>query len=630
MTHRTLPTRIVLGALLALVVAGCSEEAPMAECEPGRIYCQREVALTCQADGLGYDRLDCGRSQEVCHEGRGCVLCHPQGLSCDGDDVVRCDAEGLSQTLVTSCDVASGQACYLGNCVEACVKADQDRSYMGCEYWVVDLDNARVSATENAAIQQFAVVVSNVSGMAARVVVDQNDAEPGWPLDLRQVAEEEVPPQGLRVIRLASREVDGSPLGEQDRGTHSAISSRAYRVRSNVPIVAYQFNPLSNVDVFSNDASLLVPTSALDDTYYVLGWPQTIARTTNPLTNFDKNLRVFLTLVGTEPGTDVAVTVTTAVVGAPGIPALQPGDTAHFSLGPFDVVNLETGDYLADFTGSLVQADRPVAVFSGSEASDVPYVPDLTTRICCADHLEHQLFPLSAAGVEYIAARTPQRTPVVQAAGGTVSIVAEPEYFRILATQKGTEITTTLPPPNDYFILDAGQHVTIEAWCDFKINATRPIFVGQFTASQGVTGIALAQPGGDPSFIMVPPVEQWRAKYVFLTPDQYAFDFAIIVAPLNTQVLLDEMPLPEHCEVSSPVCTPGPDPEEYVIYRCQLSFPIVHSDLPPPDNVEPGIQDDGYHLIRAARPFGLVVYGFDKHVSYGYAGGLDMKRINVQ
>src|SRR5207244_10445478 len=62
--------------------------------------------------------------------------------------------------------------------------------------------------------------------------------------------------------------------------------SHAYRVKSSFPVVAYQFNPLENVNVFSNDASLLKPVEALDPggsteglMYAVLGWPQTIAIT---------------------------------------------------------------------------------------------------------------------------------------------------------------------------------------------------------------------------------------------------------------------------------------------------------------------------------------------------------------
>jgi hypothetical protein len=40
-------------------------------------------------------------------------------------------------------------------------------------------------------------------------------------------------------------------------------------------------------------------------------------------------------------------------------------------------------------------------------------------------------------------------------------------------------------------------------------------------------------PGGDPSFMFVPPTEQWRSEYVLLTPDKYAFDFLVITAPFS-------------------------------------------------------------------------------------------------
>jgi len=60
-------------------------------------------------------------------------------------------------------------------------------------------------------------------------------------------------------------------------GTHSAVSSNAYRVTSTYPISAYQFNPLENVHVFSNDASLLLPVAAGRPTTMV-GTPPTAGK----------------------------------------------------------------------------------------------------------------------------------------------------------------------------------------------------------------------------------------------------------------------------------------------------------------------------------------------------------------
>ncbi len=45
-------------------------------------------------------------------------------------------------------------------------------------------------------------------------------------------------------------------------------------------------------------------------------------------------------------------------------------DPADGDRSPYRVLNLETGSFHADFTGSIIDASGPVVVFSGSEASD--------------------------------------------------------------------------------------------------------------------------------------------------------------------------------------------------------------------------------------------------------------------
>ncbi len=609
---------------------GCVEDPIWGECEPGRIYCEGDIALTCLDDAFSYRQTDCRREGLICNPGLGCVMCRPGTFTCEGNWLARCRADGMGGDPIQECEIEEGDVCHEGRCMNACKAAEEERSYMGCEYWPVDLDNATISQAQSAAAQQYAVAVSNVGFIKARVAVYINTAPVGWPVEEELVSETVLAPDELHVFLLPPREVDGSHSGLFDNGTHTHLSSNAYRLVSNVPIVAYQFNPLENVQVFSNDASVLIPTSALGNRYMALSWPQTIAKTDDPDTNFNRHLRTFLTVVGTKPGTNVSVTLSTDIVGSPDIPAAKKGETIHAILGPYDVLNLETGGFNADFTGSTVVADEPVAVYTGSEASDVPYFEDLSKRICCADHLEHQQFPESAAGTNFVAARVPRRTPAVAAAGGDVSIVEEPEYFRILALYDDTVIQTTLPPPHDILMLDRGEHYTMNPPCDFEAKATKPIFIGQFISGQGATGIAPDLPGGDPSFIMLSPVEQWRSRYVFLTPDKYAFDFFMVIAPAGTDLSFNHGPMPPSCQVQRAECSGNPDPTTIMdVWRCQLSFPKIIPGLPPPDNIDPGDQNDGYHLVEGDKPFMLVVYGFDKHVSYAYIGGKDVRRINI-
>jgi hypothetical protein len=161
--------------------------------------------------------------------------------------------------------------------------------------------------------------------------------------------------------------------------------------------------------------------------YVVLGWPQTIAATDDPNTNFNPqnpiNLRAFLTLVGTRSATHVKVMTTATVVAGGGVPATAPGGFIEATLGPFDVLNLETGDINADFTSSLIDADQPVVVFSGSEASDAPVFQTLAKRYCCADHLEQQLDPIRTAGKNFVLSHGPSRTKALKNAGAILGVI---------------------------------------------------------------------------------------------------------------------------------------------------------------------------------------------------------------
>jgi hypothetical protein len=439
------------------------------------------------------------------------------------------------------------------------------------------------------------------------------------------------------VFKLGPREVDGSAIGTFNTGSGTALSRGAYRVKSSVPIVAYQFNPLENVNVFSNDASQLLPVAALGGVagraYVVAGWPQTIANSSNPATNFGVDLRAFLAIVAVRPDTHVHLKATARIISGgtngPLPDGLPIGGEADFTLQPFEVLNLETGDFNADFTGSLVDADEPVVLFPGSEASDAPPFDDLANRFCCADHLEEQGTPLRAVGKTYALARMPNRTRAVIAAGGVLGPIDEPEYYRVVAAFAGTtHVTTSLPPPFDAFDLSGeGQSVTLTAHQDFVVVASQPVIVSDTQASQEAAGVMRGLPGGDPSLTFVPPVEQWRDDYVLLTPDKYSFDFLVISAPASAQVFVDRQPIDDKlCEKGViPDGTPNP---QWVAYRCQLSFPVI--DPSAPATPQAGRQNDGVHHVQADVPVGVIAYGFDAFVSYAYAAGTQLKELTVK
>ena len=640
--------RVAVLACVVALAASCKFDAAyrdvpdpgVSPCTDGFVECRGAQLTRCQ-DNQRLTIDDCGGRSKVCAPGLlKCTSCLPGAGSCDGFDAQTCQADGETRTKTATCDADKGIACRQGLCKNLCDDAAREHSNVGCEYWAVDLDNA-VTSQGNAAAQQYAVVVSNNEpDLVSNVTVEEDTGAVGGPNVLRTVATARVGPRSLEIFKLGPKEVDGSAPGTYDTGTHTALSRGAFRVRSDVPIVAYQFNPLENVSVFSNDASLLLPTAALGGgggrSYVIAGWPQTIARSENPEQDFGQDLRAFLTVVGTKADTHVHIKSTARIVpGGPVPQGIAKDGAFDVVLQPFDVLNLETGDFNADFTGSLIDASGPVAVFVGSEASDAPFFSTIASRSCCADHLEQQAIPIRAAGKRFVVGRVPNRSRAVAAAGARIAPFDEPEFYRVVAAHAGTtKITTTLPAPFDAIELDGeGANVTLIAHQDFLMTTTQPVHVADVQASQEAAGVVRGLPGGDPSLTYVPPLEQWRNEYVLLTPDKYAFDFLVITAPFGAQVFVDSLPVDgKICELAPADglsdALRGSKQPPFVVYRCQLSFPAIDPNKVSPLNVTPGRQNDGVHRVQSDYPVGVLVYGFDAFVSYAYPGGTQLRDIN--
>lgn len=575
-------------------------------CEPGDSRCRNEDTVEiCNETGLAWEPTSCeGR----CQQGLGIAqcddaVCVPGERTCNGDQVVvACTEDGARFEFVERCDGArTGKECDRGECTPICELNAKTKTNVGCDYWAVDLDNAFVPGGErgflDAAAAPFAVVVSNPHPEFTATVTITNNEE--------QVDGAVVPPLGLHVFLLPRRDVDGSVL-----------AARAYRVQSSIPIVAYQFNPLDNEEVFSNDASLLLPSHVLGEQYYIMTREQSFER-----------LRGYLTVVGiNDEPTTVRVQVTAPTrPGVGGIPALSPGETFEATLGPYDVLNIETNAPGADLTGSTVVATQDVVVFGGSEAANAPNtnhcveidevtgegvceykrdVPcqtnydcnDARLNTCCADHLEQQLFPVDTWGTHYIATKSFDRG-------------LENDYWRILAAQDNTKIET-IPPVAEIPTLNAGEWYEFGSREHFEIVSDKPILVGQFLASEQAPDPNLRdflEEGdagtGDPAFILAVPVSQYRQDFVFLAPDKYALDYVSIIAPVGAEVFFDERPVPVSWE-------PVGDGAMWHIAR----FPIA----------------DGVHFIQSDVPLSVIVYGYDQFVSYGYPGGLNLDVVDPE
>ena len=140
--------------------------------------------------------------------------------------------------MITPCP--AGASCRAGTCLSDCQLGRKVRSYVGCEYWSVDLDNYPDPAGNPAAVPH-AVAISNTSDAVARIVLERPE---GVALNNPEF---ELEPNDLAVFTFPRLDIDGT------------VSSIGHCKSPRTAMVVYQFNPLNNEGVASNDASLLLP-----------------------------------------------------------------------------------------------------------------------------------------------------------------------------------------------------------------------------------------------------------------------------------------------------------------------------------------------------------------------------------
>jgi hypothetical protein len=547
----------------------------------------------------------------MCDATLGCVECIPSDTTCDGDVVMICNDDGMGYTAGEDC-TAAGQVCWDGVCVDAdpCQAAFENSSNIGCEYWAVDLDNAQ-NSFDDAASGQFAVAVANIgSNGPATVSVEINNAAQGASLDLELVEQHVIEELGLYVFLLPRRDVDGGDFTDNhvDDGPQTRLSSDAFRITSDVPVVAYQFNTLDQQ--FSNDASLLLPTSALGKDHLVLGYsPSGPTDTVGSPKNHG-----YITIVGAYEGTAVTVTPSFDIMAGEGIDAITAGTPTNFTIGPFDVVNLETrfvtlgdlaGGNFPDLSGTTVTSDSPVAVFFGTDLSvvtDTELFSDTDDSSCCAEHLEEQILPSLAMGQKFVVSHSAMRS------SGT----PEEDYYRVMAYQTAT-VTTSLPAPNDSFTLAAGEYKEFFTNQGFVMQtADGYLHVAQFLVSGGDVPNPIGG-AGDPSLMYIPAVDQRRGLYVFTTGVGFSYNAAVISMPADTVATIDGLDVATSC--TGPRSDGEIDGVAYEAWECEIA--------------------DGAHTVysgtdpdSATIPIGVYFYSYYNAGSIAYPAGSDLRHTN--
>lgn len=393
-------------------------------------------------------------------------------------------------------------------------------------------------------------------------------------------------------------------------------------------------------NTYSNDASLLLPAHILGLSHVVVA-PHTLGMTQNTNQAPVRTLNGHVTIVGTQDATQVTVRSSANTVAGGGISAFVKAGQQTFTLNSYDVLQIASthlnNQYIQcasspfsniapqvcridnDLTGTIVTSDKPVAVFGGSSCNLYPY-----NRAAC-DHLEEQIFPFATWGKNFVAVRThPLRLN-----NNNFATNSPPDYYKVVAScpasqcAQGTRITINPPPaaasvlpPNRCTTgslstndcqLAGGQFMEFSATTNMHISGDQPIAVAQFFAGQGPGTVLPTDPSqGDPSFVLLPPAEQWRASYTVLAAPGIKDNYLGLAVDTTKVASVDV----DGTAVTGFTAIGG------------TSFQVKNHPV-----------SVGTHTITVtAKPgqvpgAGVTVYGYDSYVSYGYTGGLDLGTI---
>lgn len=492
-----------------------------------------------------------------------------------------------------------------------CAEAEQARSYVGCDYWPTVTSNMVQD------IFDFAVAVANVGTEDARVTV----TGPGGVNKTVAVAGGSL----NQIILPWVPELKGNTL----TGVTASVLAKgsAYHLVSDRPVVVYQFSPLEfraaggdpNKDwtkcvkqspfaadcySYTNDASLLLPSTAMTGSYRIMGsygfsrhaTPEGSTKP-DPSQALQPGAAPYFVVTGVADGTivDVKLSAKGKVVAGGGISAAPGGGTITFTLNAGDVAEVVSGmgrDF--DFSGSLLSSSKPVQVITGVPCIDFPL------DVIACDHVEETVFPAQTLGKHYVV------TTPTGPKGNKVGHVV-----RFYGNADGTTLTyEPSAPPGCPTTLSAGEVVecTEVVRSDFEVTGSSELGVAMFMigaseADPDATSSNFTQMQGDPSQSFAVATEQYRTRYVFLAPIDYKTSYVDVIGEAGTKLEVDGTDLSKEL---APITGTG-----WFGARIELDAG----------------KNDGVHVLVADKPVGIQVIGYGDYTTYMYPGGLNLGAI---
>lgn len=345
-----------------------------------------------------------------------------------------------------------------------------------------------------------------------------------------------------------------NPLA-QIRSSESVEEKNAIHITSDNAITVYGLTRRKQ----TTDTFMGLPTNVIGKNYRVICY------------NASVKLSEFA-IVATEDSTVVKITPTVETqLGRP------VGQTFEVKLNKGDVYQVIARDLMPakrknDLTGTQINANKKISVFSGHQCA---YVPD---KVFACNHLIEQVPPIVSWGKHFYIGMLKKRSKYT---------------YRVLADKDSTKVFENGKLQK---ILMAGDHFEKQANDHVQITADKPVLVAQY--SQGYKN---GDQIGDPMMLLISPTQQFLKKYRFATPVNGTWEhFVNIIVPNRATGSL----IFDGKRLDSTKFKPLAN-SSYAISQLNISF--------------------GTHELEAAVPFGMSSYGFgfanENYDAYGTIGG---------
>jgi hypothetical protein len=512
--------------------------------------------------------LECTPGTERCADDNTREICKPTGLSWKQEacgDHQKCTQSGNEPAA----------------CVGPCEVASSMPNSLGCEFLAIRMRSG--NGDEDLAEFYDAIIVGNPDDSPAEVQLYHvpDSTHQDEPVDEPVL----LGPGESHIFKLTSSTISG----------FSTIRvGGVYRVKSDIPIIAYLHSPLKNSN--SNDSSLLLPVKSLRQDYVVASYPAFVDAK-NPKGYGGRPS--YFNAIALENDTKIEWVPKRDSAGNGLAPrAIPAGVTGVVRLNKFDVLQVGAStltnlDYAThDMSGTVVHADKPIWLLGGTSCARVPY-----ESIGYCNHLQEQMIPIEYWGKKYVAAHSPLRNQ-------------EKHYWRVYAGEDNVIVTTDPSQPPGTLVLNKKgdfKDMIVASGKSFTFQGTGAFMPVQYLASYAEAGKV-----GDPAMYQTIPVEQFIKRYVFITGVGYQKNYAQIV----------------RVQDAADVFINGTKVEDYYsVVAVTLNYEIADVELDPGD--EPKV-----YVVESEDEFGVSVLGYTTTVgggsAYAYPGGMALRELTPQ